>query len=59
MSDRLTSNERRTVYMFGHPYHWARDADGDLKLHPGVAPGETELTMGDLSAMAHKETPDE
>lgn len=45
--------------MFGHPYHWARDADGDLKLHPGVAPGETELTMGDLSAMAHKETPDE
>lgn len=44
----LTPHERKTVQMFGKPYHWERDADGDLVLRPGVAPNEQNLTFTDL-----------
>lgn len=51
----LTDNERRTVQMFGKPYHWVREG-GVLRLRQGVAPTETTMTLGEVTALAERET---
>ena len=48
----LTANERGTVQMFGKPYHWEKDADGQMRLRSGPAPDETNLTLGELSSLS-------
>lgn len=35
---RDTRTERGTKYLFGKPYHWARDAADELVLLPGPDP---------------------
>ena len=54
----LTANERGTVQMFGKPYHWKRDEDGVLRLHAGVSPDETTMTMSEAASLAKKGSTD-
>lgn len=37
---RDTRTERGTKYLFGKPYHWARNGDDELELLPGPDPRE-------------------
>lgn len=57
MSQNSARNEGKTIELFGKPYHWVRDADGDLTLVPGVTPAATNLKMGDLIGLAKRDKP--